>query len=190
MRDLDTIKRSVILAPDGGLLTNAMVKGAYIDEGDILPADVAFHISTGTYVDDLRADYYFPANDAAQMPAFRLSTGRYIADPQAYYSSGRVVLIDDRMLVIVNAEGTIEVKLEIETPIYNLVSLGGYDYDLISEFKVSKLSPDFHSFAWEADLPDVIEDYRVRSGVIFLSLFGQIEYEIDVESGKSQEVIE
>lgn len=190
MRDLDAIKRSIILAPDGGLLTNAMVKGAYVDEGDILPADVAFHIVTGPYADDLRVDYYFPANDAAQMPAFSVTSGLYMAYPQAYYSTGRVILIDDRMLVVLNSEGTIEVKHDIETPIYNLVSLGGYDYALISELKVSKLSPDFHTFAWEADLPDVIEDYRVRSGVISLTLFGHIEYEIDIESGISQEVIE
>ncbi|WP_315922040.1 hypothetical protein [Mesorhizobium sp. SP-1A] len=176
---------SVFMAANGGLLTDTLVKATYLRDEDSHPDDLAFKLSTGTYVDDYGAEYFFPANDVAQMPAFGLSSGRYIGDPQAYYSFGRAIVVADRKLMVVNSEGTVEVEHDIETPIYSLVHLGGHGYALISELAISRLSPDFGSFQWTADMPDVIEDYRVRAGVLYVTLFGGIEYELDVETGKS-----
>lgn len=178
---------SVFLPANGCLLTDTLVKATYLPDEDSHPDDLAFKLSTGTYVGDYGAEYFFPANDVAQMPAFGLSSGRYIAYPQAYYSFGRTIVVADRKLMVVNSEGKVEVEHDIETPIYNLVHLGGHDYALISELAISKLSPDFGSFQWTADMPDVIEDYRVRAGVLYVTLFGGIEYEVDVETGKSPE---
>jgi len=175
---------SVFMSANGGLLTDTLITATYLADGDLSPTATAFHLSTGTYEGDLGAEYYFPANDLAQMPAFGLSSARYMADPQAYYSFGRAIVVADRKLMVVNSEGTVEVEHDIETPIYSLVHLGGHGYALISELAISRLSPDFGSFQWTADMPDVIEDYRVRAGVLYVTLFGGIEYELDVETGK------
>lgn len=174
---------SVFMAADGGLLTDTLVKATHIPDEDSYPDNIAFKLSTGTYVDDYGAEYFFPANDVAQMPVFGLSSGRYMADPQAYYSFGRAILVADRKLMVVNSEGKVEVEHDIETPIYNLVHLGGHDYALISELAISKLSPDFGSFQWTAEMPEVIEDYRVRAGVLYVTLFGGTEYEVNVSTG-------
>lgn len=179
---------SVFSPANGGLLTDTLVKATFLPDEDWCPVDLAFKLSTGTYVGDYGADYFFPANDLAQMPAFGLSSGRYMADPQAYYSFGRAIVVADRKLVVVSSEGKVEVEHDIETPIYNLVHLGGHDYALISELAISKLSPDFGSFQWTADMPEVIEDYRVRAGVFSVALFGGTEYEIDIQTGEARSI--
>lgn len=181
---------SVFAAPDGGLLTDTLNAPETIMDGEPWPEEPAFQLSIlseGADLSGMGCDFFFHENEVAQMPCFAFRSSRYSAPPRIYYSFGRAIVLADRKLIVINAEGTIEAEHEVDFSVYSLDHVSNHDYILISETSIQKFSPDFQRLEWRVELPDVLDSYKIFNGVVQVYAFNGTKVVFDGLTGKTVE---